>query len=352
MQVRKLGLPFLFVWIVLVEGIGQDPRYAQFYAVPLQSNPAMSGVFEGRARFSANYRSQFPGLLGDQPYTSFAVSGENRFRVINRDYFSLGLSARQDEAGVGQFTRSQAMLGASFLKQLSGGGSQKSVQYLVAGFQTAVEQYGIQTDALWFSSQYNNGTNAVDYGVPSGESTGLLRSSILGDINLGLLWYLVQDGKGSLYAGIAGQHILEPSIRFLNEAGTPFYRRITANLGGEWSYNKNSSLLPAIQVMVQGPHSSIMAGSHVRYANRFLGDIALRTGAWLHLAGQAGTAPIGIDALTISTNFELGRMNWGLSYDITLSPLRQSNYGKGGLELSFSYRQPAKERFKVKCPRF
>lgn len=341
------------LWIGLCSiAIGQDPRFSQFYAVPLQNNPALNGVFEGRVRLSSNYRELYPGLADGRSFRTYAVSGENRFRVVNRDYVAMGISVRQDEVGARPSTRSQAMLGASFLKQLSGGRGSKTTQYLVAGFQTALEQYTIGSDNVWYSSQYDRASNSVDVSTPSGEISGVLRSSVLPDLNTGLLWYLVREGQGSIFLGLAGQHVLEPSIRFIGEPGTPLYRRITLQGGGEWMLSKQISLLPAAQGMVQGPHSSLALGTQIRYANRFLGDIALRTGLWAHLAGQVGQVPFGMDALSISALFETGRFNWGLSYDLTVSPLRRSNYGKGGVEFSIMYRQPARERFNVKCPRF
>lgn len=57
----------LLIWVLMVvpTGVfGQDMQYSQFYAAPLQLNPAMTGVTE-LTRMGANYRKQWPGLNYD-----------------------------------------------------------------------------------------------------------------------------------------------------------------------------------------------------------------------------------------------------------------------------------------------
>jgi Type IX secretion system membrane protein PorP/SprF len=47
----------------------QDPQFVQFYASPLQLNPAMTGVHPGKWRVIANYREQWNSILDSKPYT-------------------------------------------------------------------------------------------------------------------------------------------------------------------------------------------------------------------------------------------------------------------------------------------
>lgn len=350
----RLGIIF---WLVLAASSisrAQDPRFSQFYAIPLQTNPALNGVFEGRVRVGVNYRVLYPALLSDRPFRTYAAGAESRFRVIKRDYVALGVSVRQDEAGIGAFNRTQALLGGSFLKQLSDGRGAKKVQYLVAGIQGGFEQHSLEADRLWFSSQYDRGTNSVNTSLDSGEPNSGTYSNLAPDLNAGVLWYLVSDEQTSVYAGIAGHHILEPEIGFIGEPGTRMYRKLSAHAGGEFPLSKQVTLLPAALVSKQGPSTSITTGASFRYSNRYWKEIALRTGLWTHIAGQNGVenSGLGLDALTITAIFEMERWNLGFGYDITSSSLRTSNYNRGAFEISLVYLQPGKERFKVRCPKY
>ncbi|MEX2512543.1 MAG: PorP/SprF family type IX secretion system membrane protein [Cyclobacteriaceae bacterium] len=61
-MLKKLTL--LAFFITSIPLMGQDMQYSQFYAAPLQLNPAMTGVSE-LTRMGANYRKQWPGLQYD-----------------------------------------------------------------------------------------------------------------------------------------------------------------------------------------------------------------------------------------------------------------------------------------------
>ena len=342
--------------LVLLSGslLGQDPRLSQFYAAPMQVNPALCGVFEGRYRGAMNYRVLYPTLFSERPFRTYSASAEWRSRIVNRDYAGFGVAVQQDEAGTAGFERSNFMFGASFLKQLSGGRGASAEHYLVAGTQAGLLQHALQGDRLWFSSQYDRGGNRVDQGLPSGEPVSGPLRRVNPDLQAGLLWYAVFDENASIYAGAALHHILSPDISLLDGEGVALFRRWTAHGGGEIPFSKQLSALPAIMVTSQGPSLSATTGANIRYANPYWRDLALRSGLWAHLSNQsAGDNPsLGLDALVFVAVFELERWNLGFSYDVTASSLRRSNYSRGAFEIALTYFHPAKERYRVRCPKY
>jgi len=341
---------------ILAAGLcgGQDPRVSQFYAAPLQVNPALCGVFEGQFRGAMNYRSLYSTLLSNRPFRTYSGSFEWRSRVVQQDYIGLGITAQQDEAGPARYQRGNVQLGASFLKQLSGGRGSSSSQYLVAGAQAGLQQFSLQGDELWFSSQYDRRENRVDNGLPSGEPLAGTVRSLMPDLQVGLLWYAVFDENASVYAGAALHHILEPEISLLGEDGVRLYRRWSVHGGGEIPLSKALSLLPALLAMRQGPSFSAVTGMNVRYANPYWRDLALRSGLWAHFSSRYApdNPSAGLDALVFAAIFELERWNLGFSYDVTTSSLRRSNYSRGAFEIALTYFHPAKERYRVRCPKY
>ncbi|NJL77193.1 MAG: PorP/SprF family type IX secretion system membrane protein [Saprospiraceae bacterium] len=73
----------------------QDPIFSQFYAAPLQLNPAFAGTTLA-PRISLNYRNQWPAF--GNAYTTTAASYEQLFEPLNS---SVGLMLQSDNAGDG-----------------------------------------------------------------------------------------------------------------------------------------------------------------------------------------------------------------------------------------------------------
>ncbi|MEO6760002.1 MAG: type IX secretion system membrane protein PorP/SprF, partial [Saprospiraceae bacterium] len=73
----------LLCLFLLPEMSAQDPRFSQYYASPWNLNPAMTGVFNGRWRATANYRDQWNSFLSPVPFRTYSAAFETRFNVAN-----------------------------------------------------------------------------------------------------------------------------------------------------------------------------------------------------------------------------------------------------------------------------
>ena len=329
----------------------QDPRFSQFYASPLELNPAMTGVFEGGFRVIANYRNSYSSILQDNSFRTIAASFDGRYRVQKRDYFGIGVTALRDEAGEGDFTRTKANLTTSFLKQLGGSRYSPYEQYLVAGAQVGFGQHNLNWQRLWFSSQFDQDSGSINFDQDSGETTDRNSTDLYLDFNAGLLWYILFEDNLSMYVGGAFHHLNSPSISFLEQGDDKLYRRWVAHAGGEIPFTRELSILPAVAVMGQNKHFSTAAGGNLRYTNRDWREVAIRAGAWAHISNSLDDG-VAMDAIVFTTFLEMERWNIGISYDVTTSVLQNANNSRGGVELSFIYVNPAKTRIKVNCPNF
>lgn len=348
-----VGLVLFFFGIALT---AQDARFAQFYATPLQLNPALTGVYAGTFRTTVNYRELYASVLGPDAYRTISAGMEFRKPVLRGDYAAFGITALRDQVGEANFTRTQAALSGSFLKSLGGGTRYRgSGNYLVVGGQLGFGQRGFDWEKLWYSNQFfvdNESRKAyIDYAADPGESFPRSNTGMYLDFNAGLLWYTIRRENKSLYFGGAIQHVNQPNISFMDAQDERLYRKYVVHGGGEMPLgDRGFSLLPALAAMRQGPAFSTTAGMNLRYTQREWQEVALRAGAWAHLSNRVDKT--GLDAIILSAILELERWQLGLSYDLTASSLAVTNGARGAFEVSLIYTQPENFRSRVACPNF
>ena len=69
MEKKIIGFVFL-LGLLVVQALGQDMQFSQFYAAPIHLNPAFTGSTEW-TRVGVNYRNQWPGL--DRSFNAFSA---------------------------------------------------------------------------------------------------------------------------------------------------------------------------------------------------------------------------------------------------------------------------------------
>lgn len=343
-----------FFFILSYSLLAQDARYSQFYANPLQLNPAMNGVFDGSFRFTANYKQQYSSLLKSNAYMSYATGVEFRKNVNRGDFAAFSLSLQRDQAGMSKFTRTRGHIGGSFMKQLDGSRYRNNNKYLIVGAQVGLGQHSFDWSGLWFSQQFDNSNPSlpfVNLDADSGEAFGEQNSEAYLDFNAGLLWYALFDDNMSIYFGGAISHLTQPNIAFIDNAIEKLNSRYTVHAGGEIPFTEQLSILPAVVGMVQGASMSSTIGANFRYSNGERNELAIRAGLWGHMANQL-ESQIGLEAVIVTAILELETLNVGFSYDITTSKLAEANNARGGMEVSLIYTQPANRKQQMRCPNF
>ena len=341
----------LLLGLFFFQANAQDPQFAQFYASPLQLNPAMTGVHPGKWRAVANYREQWNSILNTRPYRTISTSFDAKSRVGRGDYFAFGVTAMRDQAGQSEYTRMTGDLSFSYMKQLDGSRYRSYDQYLIGGAQVGFGQHSLSPEKLWFSSQFNSSTEQIDLTTASGESIEG-SSDVYLNANAGLLWYAVFDDNQSLYIGGSLHHINAPKISFIAANGEEeLEMKWVAHMGGEIPFSSKLSLLPALAVIGQGPSLISLYGANIRLTNRDWKEVAIRAGAWGHLVkDQEGS--MATPAVTFTAILEIERWNIGLSYDVAANKLASPTNGRGAFEVSLIYyAPPASRRDKVNCPK-
>ncbi|MEL7117905.1 MAG: PorP/SprF family type IX secretion system membrane protein [Bacteroidota bacterium] len=328
----------LFVLLLVMTqsfAFGQDPSLSQYYAIPQQINPALTGLFDGQFRLMANYKDQLGSVAGPEAYETLGASFDMRLPLGRYDYAGIGVNFMRDEAGVANFNRLSGALGFSFQKQL-GGGRNSSDNYLVGGVQAGFGQWGFDPDKVWYSSQFDPLNIAINEAIPSGENFEGQSTRFFVDMAAGVLWYSIIDDHASVYIGGSAYHLNSPNIAFLDQDNVPLDRRFVVHAGGEVPLNESISLLPVAIFMQQGPFQSVTAGSQLKYYGERLSDMDMKLGIWLRGANSLNQN-MQINAIIIAATLDIEAFSFGLSYDFTQSNLGIVNNARGGLELFVGY---------------
>jgi type IX secretion system PorP/SprF family membrane protein len=374
--VKNIALTLALGTTVAATVQAQDARFSQYYAAPMRINPAMTGAFKGTWRLAGNYRTQWGAILG-KAYNTYSFNADYRMPIGQNDFLGLGFSATSDKAGSTGYGQTDIYLSASYVKRLSKTrrryGANQTESFLVAGGQIGLGQRGVRWSELTYSTQYVVDDNDYNSAIYSGESFNVRSNKLYADANLGLLWYATFSKRRSVYVGGSLYHINRPDISLFNDPprdtagniiGTQverMYRRGVLHAGGEIQIGGPSSpisLLPGVVAMFQGPSMEINTGLSMRYQQSKYDDFAFRVGIWnrlsnrVALTGATTDSKIGADALTFLIGLDYQNIQFGFSYDATISSLGQQINGRGGMEFSFIYIYDSDVKRQQGCPAF
>ena len=339
----------LFIVVATLNVKAQDPFFTQYYASPLNVNPAMMGVFQGQWRMNTNYRQQWGGIFSDIPLRTIHASFDYRINIVDEDYLAFGINAVQDETGAfSRLKSTRGALGVSYMKQLSGNRYSSSDQYLVAGIQVGPGQFRAATDGLWFDRQYDSVAIGVNNNLASGEVAP--QSNMYLDYTAGLMWYMVSDDNQSMYIGGSAHHLSNPNISFFGNKSESLRRRFSINAGGEFPISDELSVLPSMMASLQGPSMMTQFGSNFRYSNHDWQEVAVRIGGAYRLSNKY-SGILG-DAFTVTGMLEMNGWVFGASYDIHTSTILRPTNGRGAWEISLIYVAPERFPVKTSCPKF
>ncbi|MCB0609121.1 MAG: type IX secretion system membrane protein PorP/SprF [Lewinellaceae bacterium] len=329
----------IFIWNALffsVAGLqAQDPVFSQFFASPLQTNPAFTGVTFA-PRITLNYRNQYTNWLGGSAYKTYAASYEQSIESLNS---GLGLTLMADDAGQGIYKTNQVSAFYSYRVRTN------NDIFFQFGMEAGFTQSTLDWDQLIFGDQLDPLNGPTD---PSGnpylseENRPESLNQTRFDVSAGLLVY-----TGSVYGGISLKHLNTPdeSLIGLNEsinAGRPM--RITLHGGGDFPIGRRnkrgepSFISPNLLFIKQGDFGQINGGAYAGLGRVF-------TGLWYR---HTFSNP---DAVILLAGFREGVLRIGYSYDLTISRLATAPGGAGGtheisLTIDFSDSKVLKSRRK------
>ncbi len=316
----------------------QDQVFTQFFSVPLQLNPALTGTTFG-PRISLNYRNQWPAY--PNAYVTYSGSYDQYVEPLSSGF---GIYAMSDLAGDGIYKTNSIHLSYAYNLRIS------DEFALRAGFQGGIIQRRVDWDRLVFLDQLDpifGPTDPANNPFPTNENRPDNLNKVLLDLNAGLLAY-----SEMFYVGVAIHHINAPDEGFLDVdnsfATLPI--RMTVHGGAEVKFGdqprfgRGPFVSPNFLFTKQGNFWQANVGA---YANggMFFG------GLWYRHSGSNGDAAIALGGI------QRGMLKIGYSYDYTISGLASRTGGSHEVSLVLNWDNSEafqKKRFSkryLSCPK-
>lgn len=323
----------------------QDFHFSQYWASPLNLNPALTGVMDDNIRFAANYRNQW---FRYSAFTTYAVSADaNLFRnKLGGNLLGVGVGFYQDVEGDGEFKNTGVNISLAYNQKFGG---PKNKHYLGIGLQGGYfsKQINLQNLVYGRLFEVNDNSDPIDF-------ANYNRTSLI-DFSTGINYFVNIENRHSIGGGIALSHLANPNVSFGNNNEDVLYRKFSLNLSAKVNLqNDVISVIPIFLFQKQGPHTEMDFGSYIKFVLNERNNTALYAGGQFRLAAY-NTSNLGSDAFILGVRAEYQSLDIGFSYDITTSALRDAQAFMGGPELYVIYTvASSKSRYKemVNCPKF
>ncbi|MEM9820626.1 MAG: PorP/SprF family type IX secretion system membrane protein [Bacteroidota bacterium] len=304
--------------LVMIFGLkAQDPIFSQYYAAPLQINPAFAGNAYA-PNFALNYRNQWPSL---KAYVTYSASYDQFVPHLNSGF---GLLLLTDDAGDGLIRTNKVAGSFGYRLQLNRN------WFIKLGAEIAGVQTKYNWDQFIFFDQIDEKLGPFSQGgvpFPTEEQPPEDPNNFYFDASAGMMIY-----NRVFYAGFAIKHLNTPEEAILginNNISGGLPRRITFHTGAEIQIIKGNKrrpsafISPNLLYVRQGDFGQVNVGAYAQYGVFFLGG-------WFRHA-QSNS-----DAVIALVGVEQGIFKIGYSYDLTISGL--AGFSGGSHEISFRIR--------------
>lgn len=315
--IKKLSLLAVGCFCCILS-IGQDIHFSQFFEAPLLRNPSLAGIFTGDVRVQAVYRDQWNSVT--TAYKTASLNGEYKLPLgRSDDFLTMGMQLLQDRAGTVSWTSTHILPALNFHKSLS----TESNRYLSLGFMGGPVQRRIDISKMTTNSQYDG--QGLGENIPKPQYTYM-------DASVGMSYnsQLNSNPDNNLFVGLAYHHFTRPKNSFYRNSNIELAPKWVGSAGVKFSVTPASYLTIQGDYSVQGKFNEVVAG--VLYGIKLNEELdnpkyTIHGGAFLRLN----------DAFIPVLKVDYRPFSFAFSYDVNISKLKTSSYGRGGFELSVSY---------------
>ena len=309
--------------------IAQDIHFSNLSFNSFYTSVASMGSSNAKVRATTHYRNQWPTV--GKSFQTIGLNADYKMK-IGTNALGIGLIVNRDQAGELSLTKLQADLAIAYHQRVS----QNS--HLSGGVQFGVTQHSIdETKAEW-SNQYNG--KEFDSNLPSGEQA-LFAPFMNFDVGAGLMWNYNTASRNrysqtftKVDFGVSIYHAVSGALDY--NAGESEYARysLTGNATYVLSYNKYE-LMPSFVYQLKGKERELVLG--------LLYNVVVRQGSMytgyfdrLHIA-FGGYYRIPNDAIVPTFNLTYDNFQFGVSYDVNISPLIEASSSVGGVEFTLRF---------------
>ncbi|ANE49129.1 PorP/SprF family type IX secretion system membrane protein [Flavisolibacter tropicus] len=329
---------FTFSLLTITGSYGQDPSFSQFYSSPLNINPALTGNINADWRIISNFRTQWIGPAS--PYTTGTISYDrkvlqNKIPNVYEEKSTLGVGAMlmYDHAMAGIQKSTYASMNLAYSLLLS---DNNSKQRLGAGFGAIYGRRYIDFDRLNFQEQFTG--NGFDTNLPTGEAA-LSNMKPYFSVSAGIT-YSIRTEKSNWDIGVAGFHLNKPRQTFLQDELQNLPVRKVIHTNYETLLNESVVLNANAIYQYQYEAQYYSFGAALGYYVGASDQTILNAGLWY----WSENAIVPYVGLTYKD------LQFGLTYDWTISKLRHASPKPKTFELSIILRGVTNPTGVIPCP--
>jgi type IX secretion system PorP/SprF family membrane protein len=333
----KFVLMLMAALLSMAGATAQDIHFSQFFEAPLLRNPSLAGIYNGDVRVQAVYRDQWNSVTN--AYKTGSLNSEYKMPVgKGDDFLTLGLQMLFDRAGTVAFTSTHVLPALNFHKSLS----DNTNRYLSLGFMGGMVQRRLDRSKMTTNSQYE--------GQGDGETfTNSQFTYLDGAVGMSFNTQLNDNVNDNMFVGLAYHHFSRPRASFYRDPTIEMTPKWVASAGVRFGVTEAGYFTLQGDYSVQGGFRETVAGA--LYGFKLGEDLekplyTVHGGAFLRWN----------DAVIPVIKIDYTPLSFSLSYDVNISKLKTSSFGRGGFELGVSYIGFLdRERSAIKalhCPRF
>ena len=318
---------------------GQDPSFSQFFASPLNVNPALTGHINSNWRLIMNIRDQWSNP--SSPYATGTVSFDKKIfqnnipNVEEKNIVGIGGMFMYDYTmnGIVQGTYGSLNLSYNILVAEDFNGNKHR---LGIGFGGTYASRYVNFSRLNFQQQFTG--TGFNSNLPSGEAA-LSNMTPFFSASAGLL-YSFTTSKSNLDIGAAVYHLNEPKQTFLQDPQQFVPERYVANVSYETFLNESLVLNANGIYQYQGYTNYFSIGGALGFLLDPEGQSIFNIGVWYWSQ----------NAIVPYVGFAYNDMQIGLSYDATISKLSEAAAKPTTFEISIIFRGKNKPSGIIPCP--
>ena len=336
-SIIKIFLSLLIAISLQLTAFSQDIHFSQFFEAPLWRNPSLAGIFTGDIRVQMVYRDQWNTVTN--AYRTGSVNAEYKMPVgKGDDFMTVGLQVLYDRAGTIGWTSAHILPALNYHKSLSTDHN----RYLSLGFMGGPVQRWFDPSKMTTNSQYD--------GMGSGENLTRPRYTYLdGSVGMSFNSDMGDNPDNNFFLGAAYHHFNRPNNAFYRNANIELHPKWVYSGGVRFGVTDYAYLTIQADHSTQGGFAETVAGA--MYGLKLGGDpqrpdYTIHAGAFLRWN----------DALFPVIKLDYNPFSVAISYDVNISKLKPSSYGRGGVELSVSYigfvNKDRSTLNTLRCPRF
>jgi type IX secretion system PorP/SprF family membrane protein len=313
----------LFLYILPEFAFAQDPGFSQFFANPLYLNPAFSGTTE-LPRTVLNYRNQWPQK--GSTFTTYALSFDQLSKKMNTGY---GIQVYHDKELNNIINSTSAAFSYSYHLKIN------QFSFITMGLQAGIVLKQFNANSLVFPSEIDQ-----LLGVISGTMTNQFSSEnkTYPDFSVGVI-----GQHNEIFGGLSVHHLTQPDESIIEgDQKGKLPMKVTVH-GGARSRKFHHGLLsreftlsPNIIYQQQGSFKQLNLGV-------YLIERSFQFGAWYR-----NNIDIRPDAIIALVGFAREKIQFGYSFDFTLSQLSNYSHGSHEVSLTFFFGQKSVKRIRDK----